>query len=125
MAYKTSSSNTITSTVITGLNTTVTFEAGRSYRLAAHISLTTNASSRIIGTIDIAGYTSNVRPYDMTGASGEFASIGAQYELIAAPGAGSKAVTVTLTQISGTSNMAGAADALHWLLIEDIGLTPA
>jgi hypothetical protein len=121
IAYTESSSNTLSGTILTGLNTTVTFEAGRYYRLSAHVTFTTNSGFRMIGTIDIAGYTSNVRAVDVTGGAGGFNTLGSIYELVANPGAGSKDVTVTFSVIAGTGNLVAGATTLHWLLIEDIG----
>jgi hypothetical protein len=75
----------------------------------------------MIGNIEIAGYTSNVRVVDVTGGSGEFNTLGSIYELVANPGAGSKAVTVTFNVLAGSGSLVGGATTLHWLLIEDIG----
>jgi hypothetical protein len=75
----------------------------------------------LIARIVIAGHTSNIRGIDAIYPVGGMTGL-SDPVLIATPGAGSKAVTVEFSTITGSFALVASATELNTLTIEDIGV---
>lgn len=116
MALTTSTSNTITAGVLTGLNTTFTAVANRNYRISVLVVTSQPSSgSRVLvtftgGSVRVADYTNAIAGFPIL--------YGSSVQTYAA---GSQTIQVTLTVVAGTViGNAGAGNG-HQLVIEDIG----
>jgi hypothetical protein len=118
MAVTTSTSNTITAGVLTGLNTSFTAVANRNYR----ISVLFVASAPTAGSRCLVTFTGgSARIIDYTNAIASFPILyGSAVQSYAA---GTQNIQVTITVVSGTIvGNAGVGNG-HQLVIEDIGPT--
>lgn len=118
MAVTTSTSNTITAGVLTGLTTTFTASANRLYRISVlFVSSCPASGSRVL--ITFTG--GSARIIDYTNAIASFQIL--QGSAVQTYAAGSQTIQVTLNVVTGTiTGNAGAGNG-HQLVIEDIGPT--
>jgi hypothetical protein len=119
VALTSNATQTITAGVLVGLNTTYTFEAGRTYKISTSSGWT--VSGDILLEIYIAGVS--VQRYVDTRSKVTSAGLFAQFNgfWVGSVAAGSKQVTIVVTVLSGAGlNVATTANP-NQLVIEDIG----
>jgi hypothetical protein len=118
VAYTSNTTTTITSGILVGLNTTYTFEAGRTYRISTAGQW--SFSGEILVNIQINGTTVQ-RIFDSRFAarSSTFGNI--QGFWVGTVAAGSKQVTLNVNTLSGTTTNVAAATEPNQMIIEDIG----
>jgi hypothetical protein len=111
-----SSSNTLTGSVVTGLTTTFTAVANRYYR----ISVLLLASMPVAGNRVIVSFTgASTRTADATaGVAGFPVLFGSSVQTYAA---GSQTIQVSFTNIAGSNTINADAGSPHQLVIEDVG----
>jgi hypothetical protein len=115
-AFTSTQSNTVSSTYITGLDTTFTAIANRRYKITLHLSLNTSVGRALFNITD--GATVLRRVADQTNPVYEHLEASHVTTLTA----GSHTIRATLNLISGSfSLLADASTNTHSLLIEDIG----
>jgi hypothetical protein len=115
-AFTTTQSNTVSSTYITGLDTTFIAVANRRYKITLHLSLNTSVGRALFNITD--GATVLRRVADQTNPVYEHL----EASHVATLTAGSHTIRATLNLISGSfSLLADASTNTHSLLIEDIG----
>ena len=120
VALTNTTTQTITSSYLVGVNTTFTFVANRNYRISFSGPFNTTAGSYLV-SIEVNGADVN-RIYDSrpTGAtSTSFYIVQGFYASTIA--AGSKTVKIKVTTLAGVVTNSAAADIPNILLIEDIG----
>lgn len=120
VALTSNTTTTITSNILVGLNTTYTFEAGRTYKISTAGQWTIVTSGSIILEILVDG-TVVQRYFDS-----RFAAFGANFLnangfWVGSVAAGSKQVQVKITVVSGTAGNSATATSPNQLVIEDIG----
>lgn len=116
VTYTTSTSNTITSNVVSGLTTTFTATSNRRYKITTHLT-TSVASGRHIITTNTTSL-GNHRTQDLS----EIGYPHAEGSYVVTGNGTSQTVTVTIGTVSGTINLASDDTTnKHFLLIEDIG----
>ena len=115
-AFTSTQSNTVSSTYITGLDTTFTAIANRRYKITLHLSLNTSVGRALFNITD--GATVLRRVADQTNPVYEHLEASHVTTLTA----GSHTIRATLNLISGSfSLLADSSTNTHSLLIEDIG----
>jgi hypothetical protein len=115
-AFTSTQSNTVSSTYITGLDTTFTAIANRRYKITLHLSLNTSVGRALFNITD--GATVLRRVLDQTNPVYEHLEASHVTTLTA----GSHTIRATLNLISGSfSLLADSSTNTHSLLIEDIG----
>ena len=121
VAYTETASNTVTSDVVTGLNTTFTAVANRRYafRVCLHGGNTVNAYRIITDVKEGANLIGRIADLGMVASTNSFPTTnGSCYATFTA---GSKNITVTWQVVSGTNTLSSGAGFPHFLCIEDIG----
>ena len=115
-AFTTTQSNTVSSTYITGLDTTFTAVANRRYKITLHLSCNSSVGRALFNITDSA--TVLRRVLDQTNPVYEHLEASHVTTLTA----GSHTIRATLNLISGSfSLLADSSTNIHSLLIEDIG----
>lgn len=116
VTYTTSTSNTITSNVVSGLTTTFTATSNRRYKITTHLTTSVVSGRHIITTTTTS--LGNHRTQDLS----EIGYPHAEGSYVITGNGTSQTVTVTITTVSGTMNLASDDTTnKHFLLIEDIG----
>lgn len=118
VALTSNATQTITAGVLVGLNTTYTFEAGRNYKIST--ANTWSITGDILLEIQIAAATVQ-RYFDSRFSTRSSTFLAANGFYVGAVAAGSKQVTITITNLSGTTFNNGSAANPNQLVIEDIG----
>jgi hypothetical protein len=120
VAYTSNATQTITAGVLVGLNTTYTFEAGRTYKISVFTSYSSTAGAGLILALDVGG-TAVQRIFDnrpIASVAGNFHVNGFWSGTVAA---GSKTVKLAWAVLSGTVTNPATATEPNQLIIEDIG----
>ena len=120
VAYTSNATQTITAGYLVGLNTTYTFEAGRTYKISVATSYSTSSGAGLILYIEVEGTTVQ-RVFDnrpIAAIAGNFHVNGFWSGTVAA---GSKTVKLGWNLLSGTGTNPAGATLPNQLIIEDIG----
>jgi hypothetical protein len=122
IAITNSSSNTLASNILTGLNTTFTAEANRAYRVTVYIfTLGSAANDRLIVTLRSNAVNLNrIIDYVVPASVSMFTTI--QTSFVFTPSAGAQALTLFWDKQTGNVvPNASSATITHQLVVEDIG----
>jgi hypothetical protein len=121
MAITTSTGNTVTSGVLTSLNTSFTALANRNYKLTVTVhSIGSVAGDRLIVAMAVDGAEiQRFADWVIPTASSYRQVLSGSY--IWSPSAGTRAVTVVWSRITGTINPDASTGVYHQLTIEDVG----
>ena len=120
VAYTSNATQTITAGVLVGLNTTYTFEAGRTYKISVATSYSTTAGAGLILSIDVGG-TVVQRIFDNRVIAATAGNLNISGFWSGAVAAGSKTVKINWSVLSGTATNPASATEPNQLIIEDIG----
>ena len=116
ITYTTSLSNTISSSIVSGITTTFTAISNRRYKITAHITIAVQSGRHIITTSTTSLGGQRIQDISETGYPH------AEGTLIVTGNGTSQTVTVAINTVAGTMNLAADTDPnKHFLLIEDIG----
>lgn len=121
IATTSSSSNTLSGSTLTGLNTTFTAVANRNYRISVLVQTTgSTAGDRLILSINVNGSgVQRIADYIIPTTTTYYTALVGSY--VYAPGAGSKAVTIDWNRQTGNILPGASSGVLHQLVIEDMG----
>ena len=120
VAYTSNATQTIAGGFLTGLDTTYTFEADRTYKISVATSYSSTAGAGLILSLNVGG-TGVQRIFDnrpIAAVAGNFHVNGFWSGTVAA---GSKTVKLGWSVLSGTVTNPATASIPNQLIIEDIG----
>ena len=120
VALTSNATQTITASVLVGLNTTYTFEAGRTYKISVFTSYSSSAGAGLILSLSSGAITFQ-RIFDnrpIAATAGDFHVSGFWVGTVTA---GSKTVQLNWAVLSGTVTNPAGANQPNQLIIEDLG----
>jgi len=118
VALTSNATQTITASVLVGLNTTYTFEAGRTYKIST--ANVWGITGDIILSIGVGGVQVQ-RYFDSRFATRNSNYLNASGFWVGSVAAGSKTVDISVTTLSGVTFNDATATEPNQLIIEDIG----
>jgi len=118
VALTSNATQTITSGILVGLNTTYTFEAGRTYKISTANGW--SITGDILLAIGVGGVTVQ-RYFDSRFATRNSTFLNVSGFWVGSVAAGSKTVDISVVTLSGVTYNTGTATGPNQLIIEDIG----